>query len=334
MSVSTYTLANIFDEAAGEGAPDPRNQPSGFGDDLGLRIGTNAMADLVSERYNWKWNRVIAQPFLTNSWQQDYPQPAQTQGSISWGEDCDYLDINNTAYPKPLNWDGSMTFRKTLSRTSIPRFRPANVCWMYNFDLSWGAWPGANATFYALVPNGPTGQNPIMNFIDEHGNPLILSPASQQNGGVTGSSAPSAAPDAPEGTLVPDGSLNWVVVDESSQGFRFDFLPGATGPTLQITPYFQLEPPKFVRYGQLITPIPDAYSRHFYRLVKAGMFNASQNPAFKQIGRDLYAEALKALSDAIGQANTERDAYSLVPASPVVEPRWGCGRPYTADNPV
>lgn len=334
MALSTITLESILDACAGEGAPDPRNAPSGYGDTLALRLGNNVISDFISERFNWKWNRGVAAPFLTNSWQQDYPQVQQAAGIIGWGEDCDILDVNNTAIPKPLNWDGPLTWRRQLSRTSIARWKPNNVCWLYNYELSWGTWPGAAKVFAPLITPGANGQNAIMNFVDGNGNYLVLSTASQQNGGTTGSVAPSAPASSAEGVTVTDGTLTWVVVSGTSQGFRLDWLPNATGPVFQIMPYYQIEAPKFTVLSQLLTPIPDSYSQHFHRGMKAGMFMASSNPQDVKRGEMAYGAWLKDLEDAIRQGNKERDVYGLVPQNAVTEPRWGWRGPYTADDPV
>ena len=328
MAISTYTLEQIIDICVGEGAPDPRNLPSGFGDSVAVQIGTDALADLIAERFNWKWNRGVAAPFLTNSWQQDYPQPAQAAGPIGWGEDCDITDINNTVIPKPLNWDGALTWRKQLTRTSIARWRPNEISWMYNSDLSWGTWPGAGVTFYPLLTNGANQQNPIMNFIDANGNYLILT-----SFGTTGMTQPEAAANAAEGTTVNDGSCVWTVVSGNSQGFRLDALPNATGPVYQISPYYQVDPPRLVNLQSTISPVPDSFIRHFRRGYTAGCFSASPNPQLKEKGEEAKIDWLNALEKIIDQGNREPDVYGLVPANSVVEPRWGWRGPRTADQP-
>ncbi|MBA0087514.1 MAG: hypothetical protein HRJ53_21220, partial [Acidobacteria bacterium Pan2503] len=118
MAVSSRTLQGVYNVICAQGIPDPRAQGSGYGDDLALDLATRVMADLITERFNWKFNRAVANPIYTNSWQQDYPQLAQPGGPIEWGEDCDILDVNNTTIPKPLNWDGSITWVRQLTRTS------------------------------------------------------------------------------------------------------------------------------------------------------------------------------------------------------------------------
>ncbi|MGA9668409.1 MAG: hypothetical protein WBQ94_04330 [Terracidiphilus sp.] len=334
--MSTISLQAAYDACAAKSVFDPRNAPSGYGDSLALELGSEVMADLLGgatnargevTRFNWKFNRGVAAPFQLNSWQQDYPQPAQAAGIIGWGEECDILDINNTVMPKPLNWDGAITWRRQLAATSRSRWRPGQICWMYNSDLNYGTWPGPGKVFSPLTGSGP--QNPIMSMVDAHGNLLIVT-----GFGTTGLNAPLLAASSPEGTPVTDGTVTWTVVSPASQGFRVDWLPNATSPNYQILPYFQIEPPRFSTLGQLLTPIPDSFSRHFFRGLEAAMLAASPNPGDMKRGQAARVDWLTALLVMTGQANKEPDAFGLIPMNQVVERRWQDGGPYTADRPV
>jgi hypothetical protein len=180
MGNSTIQLGKMFDLVAARGIFDPRTGPSGFGDALSLNCANDTIADLICERFNWKWNSQIATPFYTNSWQQDYPQLAQPGGPIGWGEDLTAVDINNTQIPKPIAMP-TPKWRRNLPRVNAYGVTGGgylgcftNLCWMYNKDLTIAQWPGANVTFYPLVGNGPTQQNPIMNMLDANGNILIV----------------------------------------------------------------------------------------------------------------------------------------------------------------
>src|SRR5665213_3353402 len=137
MGNSTIKLATVYNTICAQGIPDPRLNASGYGDALALRLANDVMADLVCERLNQKWNRATALPIYTNSWQQDYPQPAQPAGAIGWGEDSDLIDINNTVIPKPM-WHPK--WRRGLTRTSSnsPARAIQNLCWMENRTLSLG----------------------------------------------------------------------------------------------------------------------------------------------------------------------------------------------------
>ena len=336
MATSTQTPENVLDVLAAKGIFDPRRVTGGFGDTLALDIFNRVFADLLTSRFNWKFNRNFAAPFYTNSWQQDYPQLAQPNGQIGWGEDCDLIDINNTQIPKPL-WN--ITWRRGLSRTSVSVWRPGNLCWMYNSELSFGAWPGAGVTYYPLVTTGTVSANPIMNFVDVNGNILIVT-----GFGTTGLTQPSAPINSAEGVTVADGSVTWAVVSGSSQGFRLDKLPNQSGPTYQVNPYYQSDPPRITTLQQPLNPFPDTYLRHVNRGVEAECLAASPNPADAKRGMAMLElvqgkeGAMKGwiaqiVAEMTEQGDKEPNVYGLVPLTQVVERRWDQIGPYTADQP-
>lgn len=326
MATSTIELQQVMDTLAAKAVPDPRNSASGYGDQLLLDLATQVMADIICERFNWKFNRLNATPFPSNSWQQDYPQLAQPNGAIiGWGEDCDMIDINNTVMPKPL-WN--IKWRRGLSRTSLNVWRMANICWMYNKDLFIGEWPGPDVVYTPLITQQTTKQNPLMSMTDKNGNILIVTTF-----GTTGSTAPFAAAGAPEGTPVNDGSVVWTVVAPESQGFRLDALPNTTGPVYLFKPYYQADPPKFATPSQLLTPLPDSFSRFFYRGLESECYIASPNPADQKRGQDAKLAWLNGLKETYKQGNREANIYGLVPLTTPVERRWDDIGPYTADQP-
>lgn len=420
MGNSTIKLKQVFDTIAGKGIPDPRNNAGGYGDNTALDLANQCLADIITERFNWKWNRADATPFATNSWQQDYPQLTQPAGPIGWGEDCTIVDINNTALPKPL-WP--LSWRRGLSRVNLSEWRMKNICWMYNKDLYIGEWPGPGVTYYPLITKGPQKQNPLMSMTDGNGNILIvkslgipLSPGNiisidivaghctlgfntsqpaptwpagtllllnglttvpalngftaktidqaafgaahflvdlpdhnsaaetgeatpQVPPGTTGTTSTLAAPqlpaNSPEGTTVVDGTVQWVCVSPNGQGFRLDVLPSATGPAFLVLPYYQLETPTFADFQQTLDPMPDSFSRHFYRDLEAECLMASPNPADRPRGEEAKRWALKALADAVKQGDKEMNTYGLIPATSVVEDVWDRqSGPYSANQPV
>lgn len=327
---STYTLRSVLDGLIGRGMKDPTKAPSGVGQTLTLELANDAMADLICERFNWKFNSALATPFLTNSWQQDYPQIAQPNGVIGWGEDCTQTDINNTMIPKP-NW--RVTWRKNIPRiSSFESFTPPpgwQLCWMYNQDLTFGSWPGAGVTFYPLLTGGPVMQNPCMSMIDANGNRLVVT-----GFGTTGASAPVLPASSLEGVTVLDGSVTWTVVSPTSQGFRVWPLPNATGPVYQIAPTYQLDPPKITTIGQLLNPFPDSYIRHYRQVFRYHCLGASPDPNDKKEFRDDLPKYLEALANATKQGDKEQNSYGLVPATSPVENVWPNSAGYrTADNP-
>ena len=331
MGNSTIKLGYVFDVIAAKGIPDPRGGPSGYGDQLALECANEVMADIVCERYNQKWNRAIAAPFFTNSFQQDYPQLAQAGGPIGWGEDGDVVEINNTYIPPPMS---NIKWRRGLSRTNLSRWWPQNMCWMYNSELFLGVWPGADVTFYPLLGSGaPAGQNPLLNMVDANGNILIVTVF-----GTTGTVAPVLPAASAEGTTVVDGTVTWTCVSPTSQGFRIDRLPSAAGPTLKILPYYQLDPPRFTTMQQMLDPIPDSFSRFFFRGLQAQCQLNSPNPQDVKRGlesteRDKVTGEPMWMKEPKAQGDRELNGYALLPAQSVVEPRWGPSLPRTADNP-
>jgi hypothetical protein len=333
MGSSTLTIERILDEQASKGIYDPRNSPSGYNLSLILSLADDTMADLISERFNWKFNRALATPFITNSFQQDYPQLAQPGGPIGWGDDCDKIDINNTQIPKPINVPSTPKWRKQLSRVSA-QFGgvvggPSQICWMYNNTMSFGVWPGPGVVFSPLITSGPGPQNPILNFLDSNGNILILTTF-----GTTGTTAPAAAANSPEGTTVPDNTVVWTVASPTSQGFRVWPLPNAAGPNYQILPSYQLEPPLFTKLQQTIAPIPDSYARHFRRAFEYRSKGCSKDPADRKEFLQEYPIWLEGLAKAPKQGDRELNAYGLLPASSPVDEVWPGNYRYTADQPV
>jgi hypothetical protein len=325
MGASTITLEQVLDTLTAKGIPNPRENASGYGDQMALDLATQVFADIACERFNWKWNRADAMPFLTNSWQQDYPQPAQPNGIIGWGEDCDAIDILNTVLPKPLR---NLSWRRGLSRTShLTGWWPGNICWMYNQDLFFGDWPGPGVV-YAPLTVSPQPQNPLMSMTDVNGNILIVTTP-----GTTGLTAPVLPAKSAEGKTVVDGTVIWTCVSPTSQGFRLDKLPPAQGPTLLIRPYYQIDPIIFVKYGQFLSPMPDSFSRFFYRGLESELLIASNNAADLKRGQQAKADWMIALREAMKQGDREPNIYRLLPADAVVEPRQVGWRPYTADDP-
>jgi hypothetical protein len=313
MGNSTVKLQAVIDTTAAQNVPNPVKNAAGYGVQLALDLANDVVGDLITQRFNWKWNSGNAPAFYTNSWQQDYPQLGNT--NIAWLEDSDRIDINNTSRPKPIR---QLTCRRQISRTSFGTGPISDICWMYNADMQFGEWPGAGVTFYPLIGTTPSAQNPIMSMIDENGNLLIVT-----GFGTTGNAAPFVDRDSEEGTTVADGSVTWTVVAPTSKGFRVYSLPNATGPVYKVVPKFQNTPPRFTiangGLNQLLDPIPDDYERYFRTLYRSYCLKASANPADRKQYEDEIRDYLMALENSMKQGNNELDAYALIPGSQVVE---------------
>ena len=318
MGNSTTTLQQVLDYASAKGVPIPTQTAAGYGTELAIKLANDVMGDIIAERFNWKWNRATAAAFYTNSWQQDYPQIGLT--NLGWLEDADRVDINNTALPKPMR---QLTCRRQLSRVSMSWTPVMELCWMYNFQLTFGVWPGPGVVYAPLVVTPPAivQQNPLMSMVDANGNLLIVT-----GFGTTGLAAPVLPGNSAEGTPVTDGSVIWTVASPNSQGFRVHPLPGASGPVWQITPYYQMLLQKLTALSSLINPIPDDYSRIFQTGYEIASKRSSPNPGDRAEGEKEYPLWMKAMKDAAKQGDREADAYGMLPATSVVENIYGWRR--------
>ncbi len=318
MGNSTTTLQQVLDYASAKGVPIPTQTAAGYGTELAIKLANDVMGDIIAERFNWKWNRATAAAFYTNSWQQDYPQIGLT--NLGWLEDADRVDINNTALPKPMR---QLTCRRQLSRVSMSWTPVMELCWMYNFQLTFGVWPGPGVVYAPLVVTPPAivQQNPLMSMVDANGNLLIVT-----GFGTTGLAAPVLPGSSTEGATVTDGSVTWTVVSPNSQGFRVHPLPGASGPVWQITPYYQMLLQKLTALSSLINPIPDDYSRIFQTGYEIASKRSSPNPGDRAEGEKEYPLWMKAMKDAAKQGDREADAYGMLPATSVVENIYGWRR--------
>lgn len=312
MGNSTVSLQNVIDTVSAQNVPNPVKNAAGYGVQLAIDIANDVVLALIAERFNWKFNSSNAPAFFTNAFQQDYPQQGNT--IMSWLEDADRIDINSTSRPKPI---AQLTCRRQLSRTSYGTGPINQLCWMYNKDMEFGEWPGADVTYFPLLGTTPSANNRIMSMIDVNGNLLIVT-----GFGTTGSEAPSLPVGSAEGTPVVDGSVTWTVVSPNSKGFRVASLPG-NGPVWKVVPKFQMIPPRFsIANGgldQLLDPIPDDYEGHFREVYRIYCLKASANPADKQQYHQEAESYLMTLQNFKKQGNNEQDGYAMLPASSVVE---------------
>lgn len=322
MGGSTIKLQWCCNYVAAQGVPDPTRQAGGFGFFLALQLASNVMNDITTERFNWKWNRAFAKPFLTNSYQQDYPQLGNTD--MGWLETAAVVDINSTSLPKPL---GTARVVRDLPRLGqYIGSGPGGVynqtlSWDYNKNLQFGVWPGAGVVYSPLIA-AQVVQNPIMSMIDVNGNLLIVTTA-----GTTGSVAPELAANSLEGATVTDGSVVWTVVGPNSVGFRVGPLPGPTGPVYQFSPVYQMKAVRFTQatggMEQTLDPIPDDSATTFLRGFQYQCQGASADPADKKIFAEGYGPWLEELAKLRKQGDREADVYGMQPATSPVESTWG-----------
>lgn len=318
MGSSTTTLQSIVDDINSLGELSPILPVGGYSVSSALTMATDVMLELISSRFNFKFNRMKIPPFYTISWQQDYAQLSTSfLAKIGWLESAYWVDINNTALPKPT-WPIEAV--RDLVTSSISGNPPAQVSWDYNGQLNQGAWPGANVTYtnpVGVLNTTPT--NPPTNILDVHGNILILT-----HYGTTGGSAPDAGANAPEGTVVTDGSVQWTVAAATSQGFRILPLPPQQGVCYQVNVIAQKEAPApFTSLSQTIDPIPDNYAHHFREGFRALCFRNSPNAKARAEFPMMKNNWLNSIADALRQGDREAEAAGFIPDRGVVSPQGG-----------
>lgn len=283
-----------------------------------LAIATDVMSDLISQRYNFKFNRMKLPPFYTISWQQDYAQLGSSFNSpIGWLEQAYWVDINNTALPKPT-W--MIEVVRDLEVSSISGNPPAKVAWHYNQELNQGVWPGPSVVYtnpLGVLNTTPT--NPITNILDVRGNILILT-----QWGTTGLFAPSAMANAPEGTVVADGTCIWTVADPMAQGFRLLPLPPQQGVCYQVNVIAQQKsPPPFTNPNQFIDPIPDDYAGYFRDGFVAYSYKMCANPEMRKLFPAMRNMWLGSIDMAMKQSDREMDNSGFIPDRASVSPQGG-----------
>src|SRR5215469_948090 len=317
MGSSTISLQSVVDYASSLGELQPVMPAGGYSTNTALTMATDVMADLISQRFNWKWNRMKIPPWYTISWQQDYAGfTSQWDSPIGWLEGAYWVDINNTAYPKPI-WPIETV--RDLETTSISGNPPGKLCWLPNDQLVYSAWPGPAKVYTQPLGAVITPTNPPINILDANGNILVLTTY-----GTTGLTAPSATAKSPEGTTVNDGSCVWTVADPQSQGFRLKPLPPQQGVVYQVNVIAQKKaPPPFTSLGQQINPIPDDYAVWFRRGFNAHCYAMSPNPQMQALFERKRTDWLAAVEGALKQGDRETDNAGFIPDRSCVAPQGG-----------
>lgn len=321
MGSSTTSLQSIVDFVSSMGELGPVLPTGGYSTTAALGIATDTMLELIAQRFNWKWNRMKVKPFYTSSWEQDYAQLASAYTTpIGWLESAYWVDINNTALPKPT-W--AIEVVRDLETTSISGNPPAKVAWFPNGQLNQGVWPGVNKTYTQPLGAVITPTNGPINILDVNGNILILTTYGVTGGGA----APAAAVNAIEGVTVNDGSCVWTVASPNSQGLRLKPLPPQQGVVYQVNVIAQMAAPApFTTLQQMINPVPDDYAHWFRTGFIAGCYKMSPNPQARALyygPRGLHDSWLAAMEQAIKQGDREPDNCGFIPDRSVVAGQGG-----------
>jgi hypothetical protein len=309
MGNSTISLQNVIDFVSTIGDLAPSIPAGGFSNLLATEIANDVMSELLSNRFNWKFNRLVVPPFYTISWQQDYATIATK--NIGWLEHAVAIDINNTALPKPII---PLEVVRDLELTSYSFGRPDKACWLPNDQLSQGVWPGAAKTYTQPLGAVQTPTNPPTNILDANGNILVLTTY-----GVTGNVAPVLPAASASGTTVNDGACVWTVADPKAQGFRLSPLMPQSGVVYQINIFAQAKPTRFTSLEQMLDPIPDDYSNWFKDGFIAYMKRHSTAPQVKAGFEAAKAAWIGAMMSAMRQGDRERDDACFVPTRGIMD---------------
>ena len=331
MSNSSITIQQVADYAATLGELAPVLPTGGFSVQNVLTTATDVMNDLIGQRFNFKWNRMILPPFYSISWQQDYAGFTKSwRAPVGWIETAYWVDINNTSYPKP-SW--YIEVKRDLTVTVQSGNPPQKIDWDFNRNLVQGVWPGPLKIYTAPLGAQFTPTNPRTNIRDANNNILVLTTY-----GVTGLSAPSLPAGAAEGTTVTDGSCVWTVADPDSQGFRIFPLPPQQAVVYEVNVVAQMQaPPPFTSMQQQISPVPDDHAAYFRQGFVAYCYRMSPNPQMRAMfpqNRQLWLDAIGATMKQNDREQTDAGFYpdrtvvagagyvEVGPAWPYAGPPW------------
>lgn len=336
---STITLQSVVDDAMRFGDLRPVLGVGGSSMEPALTIANDVIAELFSQRYNWKFNSFNVPTFQTISWQNDYAVPGIT--NLGWLENAVCIDINSTQVPK-RKW--KMQVVKDLQPSSDGFGRPYQICWLNNSVLLYGTWgtgltlpninntgltnPGPGVAYSNPLGNPTTPNNPCTQIIDPNGNYQALTTY-----GICGLTAPAwPAAKSTAGTNTSDGTCVWTIVDPTGQGFRLQMIPAAAGVVWQIMIRAQYKPPRFTALGQTLDPIPDDFERYFKQGFRALCYQRSPEEKVRAKFAPEYALWQKGISEAEGQADREEESYGAFPASEIMDsgytrpgPAWPYG---------
>lgn len=318
MGSSTTTLQSIVDYSMSLGELAPVLPAAGYSVQNCLTMATDVMLDLISQRFNFKWNRMKVPAFYTNSWQQDYAQLSSStwNSALGWIEAAYWVDINNTALPKPTY---PIEVLRNLPVTSISGNPPAKVDWLPNNQLNQGTWPGAGKVYTQPLGATITPTNPTTNILDANGNILVLTTY-----GTTGATAPAAPVNSAEGVTVADGTCAWTVASGDSQGFRLVPLPPQQGVVYQVNVIAQKKAPTpFVNLQAFIDPVPDDYANYFRDGFVSYCYKLSPDPGMRKMFPQMREMWLGSILAAMKQGDREQTDAGFIPDRSVVAPQGG-----------
>lgn len=338
MPNSTTPLSSIvtYIRTFPELAPFIQSTAAGASLQPALTIFNDVMIELISQRFNWKWNRFNVPVLFTNSWQQDYALPLNTLG---WLEHGFIVDINNNSMPQQ-KWPLEVV--KDLEATSQQYGRPGQACWLPNDQLIFATWGAAN-------PGGQTGPNPQP--LQKISNPLGFAVNSGPNNpftqiqdpngnfwivttyGTTGAVQPTwtnpptyptfTNPTAVASTIT-DGTVVWTAVNPKGQGVRLNPIPPQSGVVYQVNLIGQNRPfafskGPFTALNQTIEPIPDDFAKWFRDGAVAFAYEHSNEAKVTAKAALMKQKWFMSIAESMKQGDHERDNAGFYPATDILQ---------------
>lgn len=208
MANSSYTGMNLVDQARSHGDLAPVLPVGGFFETVALSAINDTMTDMLlgsarGSRFNFKFNRILINPFWINSWQQDYASP---QTNLGWLESCLAYNTSSPSFSGfSASGKPSITTPKFTAVIEVKRdilltgpngqgqYVP-KIAWMENDTLTFGQWgqstqnslsglfnPGPGAVYTNPIGLTAIPINPITQVQDAAGNLWILTPTTPFN---------------------------------------------------------------------------------------------------------------------------------------------------------
>lgn len=314
-----------------------------------LTIATDVMIEMISQAFNWKWNRFNLPFIYTNSYQQDY---ALGIVNLGWLEHGFLVDINNSAVPLP-RWP--LETVKDLEATSQQYGRPGQVCWLPNDQLIYGTWgaqnPGITPPNMAagIGPNPQPNQyigtpisvtatpaNPYLQVKDPNGNLWVVTQYGQ-TGSYGGSEPQFTQPSWPNPVTYPtplnpnavattlmDGTVQWTAVNPKGQGIRINPIPPESGVVFQLNLVGQnkagaFSGGPFTSLFQTIEPIPDDFAKWYRDGFVAFTYEHSPSTNIRAKAMDAKAKWMASLMNARTQGDRERDNMGFYPSTDILQ---------------
>lgn len=335
MASSTVRIQDVIDYARTFADLAAVIPVSGFDSKRAFQIANSVMQAMLSSAFKWPWNRGGGGLFVTNSWQQDYAVPGLNNPAFL--QDGTLLEINNTAYPKPI-WPLEVV--QNQPQTSQQFGRPGQISLMFNSDLRYATWGASNLISSAVGPNPQPNQvvtnpigtnttpaNPWLQIQDANGNFWVLTTF-----GTLGSTIPpfpsnpvfpTYTSPATVATTQADGTAVWTAVNPSGFGFRLTPLPPQTGVPYQAWPVYQMRPPIFGINGglgmnQTIAPVPDDFAQFFMDGFVATCYRMVPDPKIREKHLEAEAQWMKSLKSAHSAGDRTRDSAIMYPSQGIM----------------